>query len=683
MAQSRTWKKIFTLVLFTSIMISGLIPFVSASSTFEENEKGLSEDEIKLIETSEGLNHTRLYVPYRDEYRTLKYEGWETYSDENGEVTVATEKVVVRRGSVLSIRGHTDAEHRLNPSKEDMDELEVNEVEDGWEVEIPEDANIGRYDFEIVEDDWSEEIEIFVIFDPWQLDIPEEKIKGYAYDEDGTRDEYGYILTTSYNVYPQEEHPPNLAPFGDEREDRPSIFELALAGAGNSSDAQESAARLNRIVAQRNDAKPTGLFHLRDASDILFYGEESPYTRYLFDLEKREENITEGEMPDWLRTQFEEKNVDLPEDAIISRSGDRWWVDVGEERIGEIEVHGEILRIYDGPVTHTNLDGEVKDVEGLTLDDAEKLAMNGVSIHELESQGRSKIINGWCDEVSFALVSLLRSIGIPSRVVSIHPTPEVDRDLMGHFMVEAWFEESIYETSWENDYDGGWYVLDPDEWNARWHTAEPEFWMPVGEKISSRKNYMRTVDVLFQDRWETLALYTFGPEDKMYPETVDITDAYVDAGEHELEYGSVSKMIGRGGGDLYKINIEEPTKISVGSDAGAEARIYVSEDDYPAIPTATEGYPFEEPPEYEGEEAILLPDDSDTFYVGIYAPQNGDRTVEGNFGYYTLTVEEADEEDIMDEHQRLKDDEEMTREHLYAVVLLIVWVAAYAGKKKL
>ncbi|MEF8874814.1 MAG: transglutaminase domain-containing protein [Candidatus Thermoplasmatota archaeon] len=680
-----------------------MIPFVSTASPVEGGEEGLSEREEELISFSQDPRDPGIYVPYKDEYRTLKYEGWETFSNNDENITAATERVVIRRGTTLSIKGYTEADHRLYPSKENMDELEVNKVDDGWNVEIFGDATIGKYTFEITEDEWSEELDIYVIYDPEEFGIPEEELKAYAYDESGTRDEYGYIFTTGRTVYPSEDYPSNLHPFGGDFEERPSIFEFALAGAGNSSDPQESAGRLNRIVAQRNDARPKFEPLIRDASDILFYGQDSPsflndnykYT-HIGTIEKVEDELLEGEMPEWLRDRLDDKLEDeLSEDAVISKSMGKTWIKEEDKRSyrieeDQVEQNGEtidVLVIFDG-LTQTLLDGESKKVQGMTLEDAEKLAMNGVSIHDLESGEKSKVINGWCDEASFSLVALLRSIGIPSRIVSIHPTEEVDNDLMGHFMVEAWFEESMYDTTWENESNrGDWYVLDADEWNARFPSGMedgPDFWMPMGETFSSRKNYMRVVDLLFKGRWDTRALYAFGPEDEMRPETIDITDAYLDAGEHELEHGSVTKMIGRGGGDLYKIDIQEPTKISIESEAGAEAKIYTSEEGSPAIPTAVKGYPFDkEPSEYEGEEAILLPEDSETHYIGIYAPQNGDRTVEGNFGSYTLSVEEASEEDLKGEHQRLEDDTEMTTEHLYATVLVIIWVAAYVGKKKL
>ncbi|MFP3871811.1 MAG: transglutaminase-like domain-containing protein [Candidatus Aenigmatarchaeota archaeon] len=671
-------KAVTCLILFSLVLVV-IVPAVSSNSSLDRDEHDDGDDENTSIQKFSVDVDSDLYIPYRRRYNTLKYEGWETRTVDGEEITIATEKAVVRRGSTVLVQGDTEKKVVLSPSKSNMDDLDMSEVEGGWEVDIPEDSTIGKY----VLKGESERIDIFVIFDPLQTGLSEEKLKGYAYDEEGTRDEYGYIFTTGYNEYPREGHPPNLVPFGDDHEDRPSMFDFALAGAGNSSDPQESAGRLTRIVAQRNDAKPTGLFNIRDASDILFYGNESPYTKYLFDLDK-EGDLTEGEVPDWLREQFEEKNTRLPENAQISRAENKIWIVVDGEKLGGIEEHGEILRIYDKPITYTDLDGDVKEVEGLTLKDAERLAVNGASIHDLESEGKSKIINGWCDEVSFALTALLRSIGIPSRVVSIHPTSEVDQDLMGHFMVEAWFEEPMYESSWEEEGEGGgWYVLDADEWNARWHTADPVFWMPVGETFSSRKNYMRVIDVLFEERWKTRDLYVFGPEDEMFPPTEKVTDAYIGAGEHEPEFGSVTKMMGRGGGDLYKLNIEKPTKISISSDQGTKPSIYVSQEGYPSIPITTQGYPFDEPSEYQGEEVILLPEESDTYYIGIYAPHNGDRQVEGDFGSYTLTVEEADEDELKGEHQRLEDEEKFTQEHMFAIVLMLVWIAAYVGKKKL
>jgi len=458
---------------------------------------------------------------------------------------------------------------------------------------------------------------------------------------------------------------------------------------------------LNRIVAQRNDARPEFEPLIRDASDILFFGHDSPsfqHSHYIGPIEKRDDNITEGEVPAWVRGQIEMMDIQLGDDLELSKCEDWIWIKDGDEKVLKMEddeIQGqEVLLVYEGAVRETVLDEELKPVEGLTLEDAEKLGRNGVSIHDLEGEvGRSKIINGWCDEVSITLVSLLRSIGIPSRIVSLHPTPEVNQDLMEHYFVEVWFEESMYDKSWNNDTsDGDWYVIDGDEWNVEFPSGMqglPSFHMPVGETFSSRKNYERVAERLFEGewiqgeygrRWITKDLYVVCPED----EPLRVTDEYVDAGEHELEYGTVSKLIGRGGGDLYMIEIDNPTKLSIESPPQVEANLYVSTEEYPSIPTAIVGYPFEEPPEYEGEEAVLDPEE-ETYYIGVYGPQNGDREVEGNFGIYTLTIEETDEEELMDgqEQEVLDYDETIRTDHFYAMILLIIWVISYIGNKKL
>ncbi|MFW6376141.1 MAG: hypothetical protein ACOCZJ_03165, partial [Thermoplasmatota archaeon] len=281
-----------TLAIVITMIASSFTPALSFGRDNDSEIQPLSEKEQKLIGSDiEDPKDPGIYIRYQEEYRTKQYEGWKTYPDNDNdeEITIAMEKVVIRRGSTLSIGGYTDAEYEIDPSKEDMDSLDVNEKENGWEVRISKNSSIGEYRFEISEGDWEESIDIFVIFDPWQLDIPEDKRKQYAYDEKGIRDESGYIFTTQGNILPSKTHIPNLHPFGDDYDDRPSMFEFALAGAGNSSDPQNSAAKLLRIVAQMNDARPQSEPLIRDASDILFYGKESPSIHHSFhvvDLKK-------------------------------------------------------------------------------------------------------------------------------------------------------------------------------------------------------------------------------------------------------------------------------------------------------------------------------------------------------------------------------------------------------------
>ncbi len=668
--------RIFSIFVILFILILTITPMISSSSDVDTAGDGLLDWEKELIDSEiENPKDPGLFVRYQNNYRTLKYNCWETYSDNDKEITIALERVVIRRGTSLFIGGYTDADYSLITPDGDNNGLSVNIREDGWEIKVDEESSLGKYEFRIEEDEWSTSIDIYVIFDPWEMNISEQKLKGYAYNEDGKRDEFGFIYTTSLQTQPA-----SLHPFGNDRERRPDIYELALAAAGNEIDPQLAAARLTRLVAQRNDARPYGHFNIRDACDNFFYSVEDPYLRFAFSTEK-EENLTDGNIPTWLDEEFKKIGIDLQPEAFISRTEEETWIKTDVRPLYKIEETDEQLGIFEA-IVETSFDGEAtKLVDGLTLDDAEELGQNGVSIHELEEGDRSKIINGWCDEVSLSLVSLLRSIGIPSRVASVHPTPEVDEDLMGHFMVEVWFEESMYQTSWA-DNDGDWYVLDADEWNARFPSGipgNPDFWMPVGETFSSRKNYMKVAEELFKGRFDTQALYVFGPEDDTPPDPpsrIDVTDAYLEAGEHVLEYGTLTKLIGRGAGDLYVLTVEETSKLTLTSDQGADPNIYHSEEDYPIIPIAEEGYPFESNPEsYEGDKVIL---DPGTHYIGIYAPQNGDRSVEGNYGYYTLSLEESDEvrEDADEEH-------DLKARHIIPFVLIVFWVLSFIGMKYL
>ncbi len=587
-----------------SLLLMFIISLTSPTMFSRIDDNSLHDRIENLINSNpEDPRDPGLYVIYREEYLTLKYNVWETYSDDDGEITIALERVVVRRGTSLYIGGYTPAEsYYLRSSKHDLTIPDVTEIEEGWRLDFPEDNSVGKYEFIIREDEWSESIDIFVVFDPWETGISQDKLNGYAYNEGGTRDEYDYIITTGNTI-----HKGILDPFGDDGTGHIDMYEFALAAAGNATDTQEAAARIVRVVAQRNIAVPSGFPQqpiIRDASQILFGN-------------------------------------------------------------GTTVIHTGIYE-YDE-----------YDYTGLTLEDAEILSQNGRSIPEImnyHSADRSKIINGWCDEVSWATTALLRSLGIPARVVSIHPSE--DTDLMGHFMVEAWFETSLYRTSWGEN-EGGWYVLDADEWNAHWWVSQPEFWMPVGETFSSRSNFKLVGEALYFGRVKSQYAFVFRPDESEDPGIIDVTEYYTEE-DFMLEYGNLTKIIGRGGGDLYKVILDEPAELTILSDNHAKACIYASSEAYPTVPTSLEGYPFSSVPEtYKGEEIILMPG---THYIGIYAPQNGDQRVEGNYGYYTLTLERTEGAELE------KDQDEggfRYTGHVIGIILLIIWAFSYAGKKHL
>lgn len=572
---------------------------VSTNTVEGADQSGLTEAvELLIGSDPQDPRDPGIYVLYDDSYRTLKYNAWERYTDGDDEVILATERVVIRRGTTLTIGGYTEAEYSLVTAKDGMSDLEVLEIEGGWQVDIGSDATVGRYEFILVEGDWQRSLDIFVVFDPWTTGISGSELKGYAYDEDGTRDEYDFIMPTDFSVFRGELHP-----FGDDGRGNHDMYEFALAAVGNATDTREAAARIVRVVAQRCVAVPSPLHHqpiIRDASQILFGN-----------------------------------------GTTIIHTG-----------IGEYDEFHYV---------------------GLTLEDAEILAQNGRTIHEIENfqtADRSKLINGWCDEVSWAKTALLRSVGIPSRVVSAHPTE--DTDLMGHFMVEAWFERSLYVTSWDEN-PGGWYVLDADEWNAHWWADHEEFWMPMGETFSSRSNYRLVTESLYFGRFQSRFAFVFGPENE--PEPLDITQYYY-GDDFYLEYGKLTKLMGRGGGDYYKVTLEEPSRLTIGSTAHLNASIYTSEIGYPRIPIALEGFPFSElPPGYRGDEAILMPG---THYIAVYAPHNGDMSVEGDHGFYHLELEVAEDVDMDDDDVGFR-----YWGHLIALGFFILWMLSYVGKKRL
>lgn len=319
---------------------------------------------------------------------------------------------------------------------------------------------------------------------------------------------------------------------------------------------------------------------------------------------------------------------------------------------------------------------ETDRLEGLTLEDAEKLAMNGENIDELASEGKTKRMNNWCDESALSLTSLLRSVGIPSRVVSIHQTE--DTEMMGHFISEAWFQDSLYHTSWGED-EGGWFAFDADEWNVEWTARDPVFWMPMGECYSSRANYGRMIEHLFRVRYsfEVENYYIFEAGEEEDPDPIHVTSSYKRGDIPFLEYGTITKYKGRGGGDLYKLKVENTSSLSISTSGGTEARIYMNEEEYPALKISYRGYPPDRPNmNITSDEVTLEPGE---YYIGIYAPEAGDNSIEGNYGTYTLELEEAKSESGTE----TEESGGQMMDYAVSLSLLLIWVLSYIGMKKL
>ncbi len=291
--------------------------------------------------------------------------------------------------------------------------------------------------------------------------------------------------------------------------------------------------------------------------------------------------------------------------------------------------------------------GEEIEYQGLDLDDARILSENDKTLESIEDPigaERSKLINAWCDETSVGLTALLRSIGIPSRIVTVRPGQEFieDSELMGHFSVEVWFESSMYDFN-EEDGDGDWYVIDADEWNMEWYVADPPYWSFIGETFSSRENYGEIVELYFRDN----PYYNYGIEHFIVfdkdREAKFVTD-YYRRGQHNLGYGEVEKYLGRGGGDLYYLELEETSTLTLQSSGGIDADLHVNGSDYPALSITYQGYPPPIPDRgLVGDEIVL---EEGTYHIGIYAPdvgdpEGGDQHLEGNYGKYTLTLEET------------------------------------------
>ncbi|MFO8110482.1 MAG: transglutaminase-like domain-containing protein [Thermoplasmata archaeon] len=334
----------------------------------------------------------------------------------------------------------------------------------------------------------------------------------------------------------------------------------------------------------------------------------------------------------------------------------------------------------------TQLHGTPFNYTGLTLEDAEILGNNGQTIpgiSHLTEDEETKMINAWCDETSWAATALLRSIGIPARVSSVHPSE--DTRFMGHFMAEVWFEESLYHTDWGED-QGGWYVLDSDEWNAEWYVSNPVFWSASGECISSRTNYGRMGEVLYMGEYNIDGIYSSGLGDAYeLDDFIEVTDCYLEGEDILLDYGTLTKLKGRGGGDYFKVDLRVNSRLSLNSSQSLDAGLYVSEENYPVIPIVPEGYPFQGTVEsYVGEEVIL---GRGTYYIAVYAPKNGHAAFEGDFGEYTLSMESTPH--LSPDFDPPDEEPEETRTgiqryigHIVGILLLTTWVLSYVVKKK-
>ncbi len=729
---------ILVIVIFFFLILVNFTVAITFASTedYDENyEIHFDNTTDKLIESIEEIydeDELGIYVPYNESYKTRNYNCWQEYEHENETLTIAQHSVVVRLGTNLRLAASTDMDIKITPSREDMTPLNVY-YENGFYVDIPSDGTIGRYTIDGEWDGGTDSVDLFVIYNPWDYSISEEERRAYVYDEYGSRDEKGYIFPTGAMV-PQEAE---LCLYGDDEDQVLAMYEFALEAVSGADNPSDAVVKLNRVVAQRAEAIPAPLSpeepphqpHIRDASQILFGEGKTLYFdhehEFSLDYELYNDYLEEGVVAWELREAFENYDYSIGEEAEL-KLDTGWWdwrISDNDERELLLKIEGDELRIYD-EFGYMDLD-----YTGLELQDAKILAENYETLDSIQNPRQaeqSKLINAWCDETSIALTALLRSISIPSRIMSAHPRQEHIRDseLMGHFTVEVWLENSLYERTWEKD-EGDWYVIDADSWNAEWFVADPVFWSFIGESFSSRSSYGKMGELYFRDnphydfkvdnfyvfglnteRYHLPEGYLFSLEKKEYYEHLKegpIPDLFIETFEEknfvlennyelieeeggaywsirdedtpryliepkedelnihsfrgimefhekldvtnhykddiiEMEYGSVEKYIGRGGGDLYRLNIPETSVISLKSFGGTEPEIYVDGHDYPALTLTYEGYPPMVPDSNNTGNEIVLPEGE--YYIAIYAPKENGRELEGNYGRYTLTLEE-------------------------------------------
>lgn len=528
-----------------------------------------------------------VYVLYDPVYNTLKYDCWETFENGTESITIARERVVIRRGTTLQIGGYTEAEATIHSSGAGMDTLNVERTGEGWSIDIPGDSTVGKYVFSLSHGNWTDEMDIYVIFDPWTTGISQEDLRAYAYDEDGERDEYEYMLKLRPDGT-TEVIEGVLNPFGGDQQ--LSMYEFALSAVSGSEEDQVAAARLSRVAAQRCVAVNPGgdtIQGMNDASDILF-----------------------GE-------------------GVTNLYGMVFY------QIGEIEY------------------------VGLTIEDGEVLGRNGESIEgilNLTQDERSKVINSWNYEAVWAKTALLRSVGIPSRVVSIHMPREAS--FKNHHMVEVWLHESLHRRE-EGGNPGGWYVYDADE-RYLW-----------GECISSRADYGR----MGIYNYEIEGFYASGRGSVQGErDFIEVTSHYTEVEDLVLEHGSVTNILGRGGGDYYKVDINSNSRLRLVPRGDTPANMFIEMDDYP----------------YLGTDENLLDKDvvlaRGTYYLAVYAPKNGDPIYEGDHGEYTLTLERTPHllPDYPPEEPTEVLETGISRYygHMIGILLVVLWVASYFVMKR-
>ncbi len=581
MTNSKNLKYIIIIFVLILLFLSNTsFLFTAKAEGADKDGDGLDKLEEELIGTDSSKERSPgLYCEYKTSYKTKDYNSWKTYSGQNGSITIALEKIVIRRGTTIELGGNSDGEISIESTKENMDELSV----DGWDIKVPDDNTVGKYVILIEDGGWKKTMDLYIVFDPFNTGLSDDKIDGYAYNEYGTRDERGYIYTNSGNLFKGD-----LYPFGDDNKSITDIYEFALAGVGNTSDPILASVKLVRIVAQRNTARPKEPPQLRDPRKILYFNQGK--------------------------------------------------------------------------------------IEGLTVADARKLSMNGVNRDKLADKGYTKTLGAWCDECAFALTGLLRSIGIPSRIVSLHPSK--DTKLMGNYISEAWFEESMYEADWIED-KGDWYALDADEWNAEWDT-DPKFWMPMGECYASRSNYGFASEYLFRVNYDydVKHYYVLGTEDIEEPILNEVTSHYEDDKLINLKYGNLKKYKGRGGGDFYKVSVQNYSKLSLTSNGGIDPNIYINSDKYPALKISYQGYPpHRRNKNNTGKEVILEPGE---YYIAVFAPEVGSNSLEGNYGEYTLRLKRTSKSEIDDPKEDIK---LKGYKYIISISLIIVWLLSFVIMK--
>ncbi|MFQ5611446.1 MAG: hypothetical protein ACE5H9_04865, partial [Anaerolineae bacterium] len=173
-------------------------PYQTDPTDPDSDDDGLPDGQEQLYDTN-PLDDTSpgIYVEYSDDLKTSKYFSWQRHGNNH----IATDTVIVRRGSTFYIGGPADASIEIGKSLSWLTSLWPTKHQCGpgrWQVEVPIWGTVGKYTITMEKDGWSKSIDLYVIFD-LPTNMSQDEIETYVYSDDpaNTRDEYSIFYVTA------------------------------------------------------------------------------------------------------------------------------------------------------------------------------------------------------------------------------------------------------------------------------------------------------------------------------------------------------------------------------------------------------------------------------------------------------------------------------------------------------